>query len=476
MAQDYLDRLSEFVVDFRLEDTDDATRRAARDVVLDTLGAIIAGSRLPENAALAGLAARMSGPGNASIIGHRQSGDCRDGDCQPGHSPNNQPLRAQPVWAALVNATAGVALEMDEGNRLGGGHPAIHTAPAALAVGEDLGCRGRAALESVIVGYEVTARIGAATEVRPEVHSHGTWGTIGAAAATARLLGFDAAQTRLAMSLAVSMSPANTWTPCIEGATVRNLYPGRSGFQGIMAAHLSGCGFTGLADAPSDMYGKLLGAGFDRAAAVAGLGDAGVPLRIARNYFKFHACCLYNHPALDAAQDLRRQASFAASEVAEVTVTAPPIAQIMDDPAPGNMLAAKFSIPYAVALALSGGDTGVAGFLPERVADAGIRRLAQRVRVRADARMDLRRYDYPAARVAVRLRDGRVLEASVSGQRGDFTNPASRAELTGKFAALAAETLGAERTAQVIATAGRLEELDDIGELTALLCGPGGPK
>ena len=486
MAQDYLARLAEFVVDFRLEDTDDATRRAAGDVVLDTLGAIIAGSRLPENAALAGLAARMSGPGGASIIGHRQSGhrqsgDCRDGDCQTGdarsdHSRDNRPARAQPVWAALVNATAGVALEMDEGNRLGGGHPAIHTAPAALAVGEDLGCSGRAALESVIVGYEVTARIGAATEVRPEVHSHGTWGTMGAAAATARLLGFDAAQTRLAMSLAVSMSPANTWTPCLEGATVRNLYPGRSGFQGIMAAHLSGCGFTGLADAPSDMYGRLLGAGFDRAAAVAGLGDAGVPLRIARNYFKFHACCLYNHPALDAAQDLRRRASFAASEVAEVTVTAPPIAQIMDDPAPGNMLAAKFSIPYAVALALSGGDTGVAGFLPERVADAGIRRLAQRVRVKSDARMNLRRYDYPAARVAVRLRDGRVLEASVSGQRGDFTNPASRAELTGKFAALAAETLGAERTAQVIATAGRLEELDDIGELTALLCGPGGPK
>ena len=106
MAQDYLDRLAEFVVDFRLEDTDDGTLGAARDVVLDTLGAIIAGSRLPENAALAGLAARMSGPGGASIIGHRQSehrqsehsqpGDSQAGDSRPGHSPDRRDGDSRP--------------------------------------------------------------------------------------------------------------------------------------------------------------------------------------------------------------------------------------------------------------------------------------------------------------------------------------------------------------------------------------------
>ena len=131
-----------------------------------------------------------------------------------------------------MNATAGVALEMDEGNRLGGGHPSIHVTPGAIAVGEDLGRTGKEVLESIIVGYEVISRIGTATQVRPEVHSHGTWGTIGTAAAASRLLRFDPTETRLAMNLAMSMSPANTWTPCLEGATVRNLYPGRSGFQG----------------------------------------------------------------------------------------------------------------------------------------------------------------------------------------------------------------------------------------------------
>ena len=448
MAQNYLDQLSEFVAELRWEDLHPSTIAAAKDVALDTIGAILAGSRLDENANFARLAASMSSPGKSTVFGH--------------------PNRIQPVWATMVNATAGVSLEMDEGSRLGGGHPSIHVTPGAFAVGEDLGASGRAVLESIIVGYEVTSRIGSATQIRPEVHSHGTWGTIGTAAAASRLMGFDATQTKLAMNLAMSMSPANTWTPCIEGATVRNLYPGRSGFQGIMAAHLGQCGFTAIADGPADLYRTFLGEGFDPEAAVDGLGAPG-EFRIERNYFKFHACCLYNHPALDAVEDLMREQPFAAGDVDRVAVTAPPIAGIMDDPAPDNMLAAKFSIPYAVASAICLGRTDVAAFLPDSVQRADLLQLACRVEVLSDPEMSLRRYDYPAARVAVHLTDGRVLETGVSSQRGDFTNPRPRAELLDKFALLAGESLGKGGVERVIDTASRLDDLEDIGELTRSL-------
>ncbi len=448
MPGNYLDQLSEFVVELRWEDLHPSTIAAAKDVVLDTFGAMIAGSRFDENANFARLAASLSGPGNSTVIGHSH--------------------RVQPVWATMVNATAGVSLEMDEGSRLGGGHPSVHVTPGAIAVGEDLGASGRAVLESIIVGYEVTSRIGSATQIRPEVHSHGTWGTIGTAAVTARLMGFDTPQTRLAMNLAMSMSPANTWTPCIEGATVRNLYPGRSGFQGIMAAHLSQCGFTAIADGPSDLYRTFLGEGFDPEAVVDGLGKPG-EFRIERNYFKFHACCLYNHPALDAVEDLLREQPFAANDVERIAVTAPPIAGIMDGQAPDNMLAAKFSIPYAVAAAVCYGKTDFTAFLPDRVQNADIRRLAHRVEVLADTEMSLRRYDYPAARVAVHLTDGRVLETGVSSQRGDFTNPRSREELLGKFNLLSSATLGADGVRRVIDAASRLDEMENIGQLTGLL-------
>ncbi len=448
MAQDYLDQLADFVANLRAEDLPAGTIAAAKDVALDTIGAVAAGSRLDENANLARLAMGMSGPGKATIIGHGAG--------------------VQPVWATMVNATAGVALEMDEGNRVGGGHPSIHVTPGALGVAEDLDCTGADTLVAIVAGYEVTSRIGTATQVKPEVHSHGTWGTIGTAAATARLMGFDPAQTRLAMNLAMSMSPANTWTPCLEGATVRNLYPGRSGFQGIMAAHLSQCGFTAVADGPADLYRSLLGDGFDPDAAVDGLGELD-NLRIGQNYFKFHACCLYNHPALDAVQNILSETPFTAGDVKGILVTAPTIAQIMDDPAPDNMLAAKFSIPYAVAAAVCYRKTDVSAFLPERVRDGDIRRLAQRVEIKADAEMNLRRYDYPAARVAVQLSDGRRLESSVVSQRGDATNPASREQLLGKFRSLAGPTLGDEGVEQVIGAVERMDNLDSISELTTLL-------
>jgi 2-methylcitrate dehydratase PrpD len=445
MSSDYLDQLARFVVDARLEDLDGSTVTAAKAVVLDTLGAILAGSRLPENANLARLAQGMSSAGPATLLGH--------------------PGKVQPPFAALVNATAGVSLEMDEGNRLGGGHASIHVTPGAIGVAEEQGSSGRALLESVIVGYEVTSRIGTGCTTRAAIHSHGTWGTIGAAAAAARLMGFDPAQTRQAMNLAMSMSPANTWTPCLEGATIRNLYPGRSGFQGIMAAHLVHCGFTAVQDGPADLYREVLGEGFDSAAVVEGLGRRGA-CRIQQNYFKFHACCFYNHPALDAVQALLRRERFAASDVERIRVTAPPMALTMANPEPENMLAAKFSIPYAVAAALVHGATDVTSFYPEKVADAQTRSLARRVEVAADPGMNLRNYDRPASDVEVALKDGRTFRESVTAHHGDARNPASPDELVGKFTFLARDALGEDRSRQVIAAVDRLDALEDVGELT----------
>jgi 2-methylcitrate dehydratase PrpD len=153
---------------------------AAKTIVLDTLGTILAGSQLTENSSLAQLPRDLSGQGRATLIGHRS--------------------RVQPVFAALVNATAGVAQEMDEGNRLGGGHPSIHVTPGAIAMGEELGKSGKELLESIIVGYEVTSRSRHCHQGEARGPFSRTWGTIGAAAATARLLGFDQTQTRHSFS------------------------------------------------------------------------------------------------------------------------------------------------------------------------------------------------------------------------------------------------------------------------------------
>ena len=96
---DYLDTLSDFVASTSYEDLSEEALSATRDVVLDTVGAIVAGYQLPENAAFAKLASERSAPHTSTILG--------------------TPFKAEPMWATLVNGTAGVGLGDGRGQPLG---------------------------------------------------------------------------------------------------------------------------------------------------------------------------------------------------------------------------------------------------------------------------------------------------------------------------------------------------------------------
>jgi 2-methylcitrate dehydratase PrpD len=268
------------------------------------------------------------------------------------------------------------------------------------------------------------------------------------------------------MNLAASMSPANTWTPALDGATIRNLYPGRSAFQGVLAVDLQRCGFTGLRDAPSDVYGTILADRFEPDLAVEGLGES---YRIEQNYFKFHACCRYNHFALEALATLGRAHAFTANDVERVHVTTIPFGLRMADPSPASMLAAKFSIPYAVAAHLVLGHTSVAAFEEHALGDPRIRALAQRVEMSADPEMSPRAADRLTARVRLSLRDGRVLEETAAIVRGDAVNPVPDDEVIAKFLALTAPVLGEPRARRVMEVAHELETMKDVRDLTAWL-------
>jgi 2-methylcitrate dehydratase PrpD len=452
---DYLDRLAGFVAATRLDSLSAATVAAAKLVLLDTLGAIVAGSAMPENGELARLAVARAPRGSASVLGRRGKSDA--------------------FWAALTNATAGVALEVDEGSRLGGGHPAIHVVPGALAVAEERRLDGGRLLEAIVAGYEVGSRVGGATTVRANVHSHGTWGTLSTAVAVAKLDGADAATVRAILNLAASMSPANTWTPALDGATIRNLYPGRSAFQGILAVELQRCGFTGLRDAPSDVYGTILADRFEPELAIAGLESLGRAddgrgaYRIEQNYFKLHACCRFNHFALDAVMALRSAHRLIADEVEKVEIVTIPFAVRMGSATPSSSLAARFSIPWAVAAALVLGRTDPSAFDAKALADERIGALARRVEISTDPEMSPRRADAPTAHVRLVLRGGRALERTTSVVRGDASSPVPRDEVILKFVGLAGPILGESHARKVVDVVEDADTLEDVGALTAML-------
>jgi 2-methylcitrate dehydratase PrpD len=139
------------------------------------------------------------------------------------------------------------------------------------------------------------------------------------------------------------------------------------------------------------------------------------------------------------------------------------------------MLAAKFSIPHAIAAALVLGDAGVGAFGPAALDDARIRGIARRVEIVADPEMSPRRVDHPTARVRLSLRDGRVLEDTASVVRGDAAAPVSADEVVDKFMALASPVLGEPRARRAAEVTREVDTLKDVRDLTIWLAPESAP-
>jgi 2-methylcitrate dehydratase PrpD len=444
---DYLTPLCDFAARIRFEDLPPAVVSRARQVVADTLAVIAAGAREPEIRALAEQLAGGDGP--ASLLG--------DG------------RRTGALPAALINGAAGTFLELDEGNQFGRGHPAIHVLPAVLAVCEEKRLSGRELILALALGYEVGTRIGIAAKIRMSMHPHGTWGTTGAAAAVAKLCGYRAEGFREIINLSSCLALATSRKTMLEGATVRNVYSGVSNHMGLLAHHLVAAGFTGEADGLRTVYGAVISESFDPAAMTAELGER---WEIARNYFKQHACCRYNHAALDALLAVMARAPggrLSPGAVAGVEVETYSLAAQLCDRGPRNMLAAKFSIPFAVATTLVHGGTGVASFAPEAVGRPEVQALARRVRVVEDPALTAMMPARRPARVRLTLTDGTVLAAEALVNKGDAEDPYAPDDLRRKYVDLATPAWGEAAASAVFEAVGELETLSDVNRITELI-------
>lgn len=405
----YLDTLSTFAAGLRFAALPPAVRAHTGWVLADTLAAIAAGSAEPE---LRALAQRQRLGSGATLIGLG--------------------LQTHPEAAALVNGTGGTFLEMDEGNRFSRGHPAIHVLPAALALCEQQDADADTFLSALVVGYEVGSRLGAASQLRGAMHPHGTWGTVAAAAACARVLGLDAEGMREAINIASSLTTATSKRTMLEGGLVRNVYAGMSNRNGLLAVELAGCGFTGEHDGPGSLLGQVISERFDTTEV---LRDLGQDWHLLHNYFKLHSCCRYNHGTLDALDAIEAaQGPLPAPEQIErIEVRSYHLAAELDDPAPRNTLAAKFSVPFAVATRLVNGNSAMASFTWDAVRNPRILALAQKVSLSEDPAMTKRLPMERPARVLITATDGRQWVGEAGVNRGDDASPYTADELTGKF-------------------------------------------
>lgn len=448
---EYLDRISAFAAHLGFEDLSPQVVERAKLVMADSLAVIAAGAQEDE---VRNLAARIDPPaGPASLLGLGR--------------------RVDPLNAALINGTAGTFLELDEGNQFARGHPAMHVVPAVWALGEKAGLSGRELITALVVGYEIGARIGIAARIRMSMHPHGTWGTVGAAVGAARLAGLDQEGMREAINVSSCLGLTTSRQTMLQGGTVRNLYCGVSNYMGLLTLNLVASGFTGEADGLSTVYGSVVSEVFDPEAMTEQLGSR---YEITRNYFKQHACCRYNHSALDALAEIAGRfegGRIPAGQVERVVVETYSLAAQLCDQSPRNMLAAKFSIPFAAATYLVHGQTGVECFRADKPQVPEIQDLARRVEVKEDADLTAMMPGRRPSRVTVHLKDGSVHSAETFVNKGDFEDPYSDAELAAKFFSLAGPVWGQETARALHADLLRLDEIEDVRSLTGRLAGAG---
>lgn len=344
--------------------------------------------------------------------------------------------------AALLNGTAAHAAEVDDSFRDAMYHPGAATIAAALAVAQANGAHGADFLRAVVVGYEVSTRIGVVMG-RPHYrhwHNTGTMGSFGAAAAAASLLRLDE------VAFAHALALAGTFTAGLQQAfrteAMAKPHAGRAAEAGVLAAQLAAKGMRSSLDVleGASGLGQAMSDGPDWSQVGATLGD---DFHITRLTFKNHIGCGHTFAAIDGALALQAQHGFRHTDIASVHLgvyqatldIAPHVEpQIADQ--------ARFSLHYMVASALVHGSVRLSAFEPDRLNDPATRALMQRIRKSLDPEVDAGFPARRAARVEITLHDGRRLSHLQPDRMGDPELPLSDADLEGKLLELAGPVIG----------------------------------
>jgi 2-methylcitrate dehydratase PrpD len=416
-------------------------RDSGTRTVLNHLGCALGVARDPAVMAALGVMRACAAGSEATVVG--------------------QAARLDPMGAAFVNAIASNLLDYDDTHLRTVIHPAAPVVPPVLALAEQTGASGAAALHAILLGGEVACRVG--NGVSPGHYDRGwhitsTCGVLGAAAGCARLLGLSAAQIGHAIGLATSLSCGTVENLPTAG---KNASVGSAARNGILAALLAQAGYEAAPKAIEGPLGwaRAMGDAPDVAAMLEGLGES---WEIARNTYKPYPAGIVFHAVIDAGIALRDRIGEVAIEAVEVAGDALLLAR--GDRVVRSARDLRVSIHHSAALGLLRGRAGVADFEAEAVADPALAALRAKVVAKLDPSLPR-----GAARMMLTLADGRTEVALVEHPRGSAARPLTDAELDAKFRDNAAlGGFAAQAEAQITAIRG-LAEAPSVAPMMRLL-------
>lgn len=435
-----------FIAETHFKDLPGQVVCQAKERVMDTLGAALAGSRNWEYAEKLKEACRQLGSGPCGVIG---GGD----------------RVYSPAHAAMISAAFAHAVELDDGHRNAGCHAGAVVVPTAMVLGQALGRSGKEVVTAVALGYEVVYRI--ASHVNPEqiskgFHPSSNCGAFGAAAVAGKLMGLDGEQLANALGQA-GMLASGTMEATKSGQRSKCVQVGNAAYNGVLAALLARTGMEGCLSAlegPSGLFATQ-SEGVDAEDVCRGLGEV---WSIGDTYNKLYPCCRHAQPGIEAAMDLSAEHHIRPEDVERVWIGTHQVAYDLTGSikAPKNAGEAKFSLAYGTAVALREHCFGVAHLTEPSFTDAGTLALARRVSVTVDPDVQAVYPRKRGAKVKITLKDGTVYEKELYDLKGSPNYPVGWGELSAKFIANAGAALGGGTASHLLEDLARLEELDSL--------------
>jgi 2-methylcitrate dehydratase PrpD len=446
---DGVEAIARFVVNTAISER---ARQRASIAVIDTCGVMLAGSGEPA-ARIAQSMAAEDGVGQCRVVGTS--------------------IATSPTLAAFANGVAAHALDYDDMCFVSLAHPSCVLVPAILAAGEVAHADAHTLLGAYVVGFEIECRLGVVMNPR-HYHQRG-WhctssiGTLGAAAAVARVLGLDAQATRHALGIAASSACGLKEN---MGSMVKPLHAGMAARNGVTAAQLARRGFTASPHAIDGPQGYLAAMDSEHRSLDAAVADLGTRWEINESgvTVKLYPSCAATHPPLDALTEIVRRERLTPDQVAAIDVEVDSMTpRLLIHPNPSTGLEAKFSMPFCAAAAVVFPRIGIDTFTPESIRHPDVQALMPRVGLRANAAFDTSA-PLSQARVTVRLSDGREWSQHADGARG-YPGRLTNEELSEKFEDCAARTLGpsAAHTWNALTTWLTGKRDGDVRTLTKLL-------
>tara|TARA_Y100000588_G_scaffold358365_1_gene416438 strand:+ start:1886 stop:3022 length:1137 start_codon:yes stop_codon:yes gene_type:complete len=341
---------------------------------------------------------------------------------------------------ALANGASGHAFELDDVHEEAINHPGAVVIPAALALAEDLNCSGRDLLEAIVIGYEAMGRAGIAvgptSHMLAGFHPTSMSGVFGAAAAAGRLLNFGATELNHAFGIASSLA-SGTMEFAASGGMAKRIHAGRAAEGGLTAALLAARGFEGSSDGLAGRYGfcriftddPRLDLLTDR------LGQRWMLDEIT---VKPYAACSDIHPMIQAAIQLRHEHNLQPRDIESIELDGPTKAAVQNDmDGTISVMAAQYSAQFNIAAALIADPANPETYQLDQISKPEISALQEKVvSLRPAAEFDATYAWKMGGRVRIRLVDGRMVSATVHGQKGSMHDPLEASELASKFSRL----------------------------------------